>query len=121
MNFIVRLLINAAALAVISFFNVAGIHAHGLQPLFIGAVVLGLLNAIVRPILIAVSCPLEILSLGLFTLVINGFIFYIGLKYIPGWAVPGYWAAFWGALLMSIVSWILSLVLGEGRREAAAR
>ena len=119
MKFIIRLLINAIALAVISYLSVAGVHATGVQALIIGAIVLGIVNAIIKPILIVVSCPLEILTLGLFTLVINALIFYFGLKYIPGWVVPGFWSAFWAAIVMSIISWILSIVFGENREDAA--
>lgn len=120
MHFIARLIINAIALAVITYFHVMGIYATGWEPILIGALVLGLVNAIIRPILIVVSCPLLILSLGLFTLIINAVIFYYGLKYIPGFHVPGFWAAFWGAIVMSIVSWIFSLLIREPERETVA-
>lgn len=121
MKFIIRLLINAIALACISYLSVAGVHADGIQALLIGAVVLGIANAVLKPILLVVSCPLEILSLGLFTLVINAVIFYWVLKLIGGWVVPGFMSAFWAALVMSIISWILSLVLGERRDEVSQK
>jgi len=121
MKFLARLLINAIALYAIAAIHLMGIRTDGIEPIIIGAIVLGLANAIVRPILIVISCPLEILSLGIFTLVINGLIFYFGLKYIPGFHVPGFWAAFWGAIVMSIISWILSLLIGERREEQPAR
>lgn len=119
MKFIIRLLINAIALAVISYLNVAGVHADNMQALIIGAIVLGIANAILKPILIVVSCPLEILTLGLFTLVINALIFEFGLKLVSGWVIPGFWSAFVAAIVMSIISWILSIVLGENREDAA--
>jgi putative membrane protein len=121
MKFIIRLLINAIALAVISYFSIAGIHANNMQALLYGAIVLGLANAILKPILVVVSCPLEILTLGLFTLIINAAIFYWGLKLLGDWTVPGFWAAFWGAIVMSIISWILSMILGEDREEKSTR
>ena len=120
MKFLIRLLINAIALACISGLSVAGIHADGMTALLIGAVVLGVANAILKPILLVVSCPLEILTLGLFTLVINAAIFYWVLKLIPGWTVPSFWSAFIGAIVMSIISWILSMVLGETRDEKSS-
>ena len=98
-----------------------GIHADGWKALLIGAIILGLGNAIVRPILIVISCPLEIISLGIFTLVINGLVFYLALKYIPGWHVPGYWSAFWGAIVASIISWILSLIFRDTAAERTRR
>lgn len=117
MSFIARLVINAIALAVIAYFHFMGIRTDGWTPILIGALVLGLANAIIRPILIVVSCPLEIVSLGLFTLVINAAIFYYGLKFIPGFHVPGFWAAFWGAIAMSIISWVFSLIFREGEPQ----
>ena len=121
MKFIIRLLINAIALAVISYLQVFHVHAHSIQALVIGAVVLGVINAIIKPILIVVSCPLEVLSLGLFTLIINALIFYFGLRAVSGWVVPSFWDAFWAAIVMSIISWILSLVFGERREDVARR
>jgi len=120
MKFIIRLLINAIALAVISYFSIGGVHANGVWPaLIVGAIVLGIANAILKPILIVVSCPLEVLTLGLFTLVINALIFYFGLRLVSGWVVPSFMGAFWAALVMSIISWILSMVLGESREDRA--
>jgi len=117
MGFLARLIINAIALFAIASLHLFGVHADGLQPILIGALVLGLVNAIVRPILLVISCPLLILSLGIFTLVINGLIFYYGLKYIPGFYVPGFWAAFWAAIVMSIISWILSIIVRDREQE----
>ena len=121
MKFIIRLLINAIALAVISYLQAFHVHAASIQALLIGAVVLGIINAIIKPILIIVSCPLEVLSLGLFTLIINALIFYFGLRAVPGWVVPSFWDAFWAAIVMSIISWILSIVFGERREDIARR
>lgn len=119
MKFIIRLLINAVALAVISYLHIAGVHAGDIQSLLIGAVVLGIVNAVIKPILIVISCPLEVLTLGLFTLVINALIFYFGLKLVPGWVIPSFWSAFLASIVMTIISWILSLILGEDRKDAA--
>jgi putative membrane protein len=119
MKFIIRLLINAIALWAISALNIAGVHANGWQALLIGAIVLGVVNAIIKPILIVISCPLEVLTLGLFTLIINALIFYFGLKYVSGWVIPGFWSAFLASIVLTVISWILSLILGESRRDAA--
>jgi putative membrane protein len=117
MSFLLRLVVNAIALVLISYFNFQGIHADTMGDVLIGAVVLGLVNAIVRPLLLVLSCPLVILTLGLFTLVINAVIFYVVLKILPGWHVPGFWAAFWGALVVTIISWIVSLVVRDVAAE----
>lgn len=114
MGFLIRLILNAIALIVVAYV-VPGIAVTGIggYPPFVGALVaafiLGLVNAIVRPILMILSLPLEILTLGLFTLVINAALFwFVGALHI-GLVVTGFWPAFWGALVMWIVSWILSV------------
>ena len=80
------------------------------------AIILGLVNAILRPLLKLLTCPLIILTLGLFTLVINGFTLWLSSWIAVNWFqvgfyVRGFWAAFWGGLVVSIVSLILSAVL----------
>jgi putative membrane protein len=117
MSFVIRLLVNAIALFLISNFNLFGIHADNLTDTLIGALVLGVVNAVLRPFLMLLSCPLIILTLGLFTLIINGVIFYFVLKLLPGWHVPGYWAAFLGAIVLTLVSWILSLFFRDVSQE----
>lgn len=116
MSFVARLLVNGIALWLITYFGFFNIHADRPSAIIIGALVLGLANAIVRPILIVVSCPLEILSLGLFTLVINGLVFLWFLRLVPGFHIPGFWAAFWGAIIMSVISWVLSLLFQDRQR-----
>lgn len=118
MHFIIRLIINAIALYAITYFNFMGIHSDGILYTLLAAFVFGLANAIVRPILMVLTCPLVVLTLGLFTLVINALIFW-GLTWVPHFHVPGWWAAFWGALVMTIVSWVLSLIIREPERERA--
>ena len=117
MSFLLRILVNAVVLFLISQFNLFNIHADTLVDTLIGAVVLGLVNAFVRPLLMLLSCPLVILTLGLFTLIINGVIFFFVLKLLPGWHVPGWWAAFWGAILLSVVSWIVSVIVRDVSAE----
>jgi putative membrane protein len=84
------------------------------------AVILGLVNAIVRPVLRFLSCPLILLTLGLFLLVINGITLWLAswiavqLLHV-GFYVRGFWPAFWGALVVSIVSFFVNLLIREGR------
>lgn len=99
---------------------VPGIHAaRNSWTLFaIMAVVLGLVNAIVRPVLKFLSCPLIILTLGLFVLVINGVTLWLASAIAVNWLhvgfyVHGFWAAFWGALLVSIISVAANLLVRE--------
>ena len=82
------------------------------------AVILGLVNALVRPVLTLLSCPLIILTLGLFVLVINGLTLWLASAIAVNWFgigfyVDGFWPAFWGALIASIVSIILSALVRE--------
>ena len=87
------------------------------------AIILGLVNSVVRPLLKILSCPLIILTLGLFVLVINGITLWLASAIAVGWFhvgfyVDDYWSAFLGALIVSIVSVILTAVIGEPPRRA---
>lgn len=119
MHFIVRFIITALAVIAISYWpwHMPGIAADSITAALLAALVLGIANAIIRPILMALTCPLIILTLGIGTLFINALIFYFGLKWIPGFHVADYWAAFWGALVVSIISWFLSLIIREPQEE----
>lgn len=119
MHFIVRFIINALAILAISYWpwHLMGISSDGIMPAIWAALVLGIVNAIIRPILMALTCPLIVLTLGIGTLFINAAIFYFGLKWIPGFHVPGFWPAFWGAIVVTIISWVLSLIIREPHEE----
>ncbi|BDE05817.1 hypothetical protein WPS_10930 [Vulcanimicrobium alpinum] len=114
MGFVIRLVVNAAALLVVAYL-VPGIHVSGFVGALIAALILGIVNAVLKPILVLLSLPLEILTLGLFTLVINALLFWLVGAIGFGMRVDGFWPAFWGALVMSIVSWILSAITGADR------
>lgn len=105
MTLILRLLFNALGLILVAEF-VPGIFVEGLYPAIIAALVLGLLNAIVRPVLLILTLPITVLTLGLFALVINGALFLFAASFIDGFAVDNFWYALLGSLLMSIVSTI---------------
>jgi putative membrane protein len=109
MGFLIRLVVNAVALIAVTYI-VPGIHVSGLGGAIIAALILGIVNAILRPILVVLSLPLELLTLGLFTLVINALLFWLVGALHVGLTVDGFWPAFWGALVMAIVSWILSFL-----------
>ena len=87
------------------------------------AVILGLVNSVVRPLLKLLSCPLIVLTLGLFVLVINGITLWLASAIAVRWfgvgfCVNGFWAAFLGALIVSIVSVVLTTLVREEAREA---
>jgi putative membrane protein len=99
---------------------VGGIHLEGWESTLLVGLILGLLNAIVRPILVLISLPLTVITLGLFLLVLNTAM--LGLTaWIAGkfddilFAIDGFWPAFFGALIISVVSWVLGMFIGPGR------
>jgi putative membrane protein len=110
MNLIIRLIVNAAALLLVAYL-VAGVHVSSFTGALIAALILGIVNAILRPILIILSLPLEIITLGLFTFVINAVCFYLVAHLGVGLSVDNFGAAFIGALILSIVSFVLSWLL----------
>ena len=128
MRFALRLLINAAALWVATRIVPGVTHSGSGGALLLVALVFGLLNALLRPLLTILSCPLLILTLGLFTLVINAVILLLTSALSGslgiGFHVDGFWAAFLGALVVSIVSILLSIFVrdvSEDRRPPPTR
>jgi putative membrane protein len=112
LKLILRALIGAFGLWLASNL-VAGIHADGLTTLLIAAVVLGIVNAIVRPVVFMLTLPLTILTLGLFLLVINAAMLGLTALLLSGLRVDGLVPALLGSIIISIVSWIGHLVLGQ--------
>ena len=97
---------------------IEGIQVKSFFSALFAAAVLGILNAFFRPILIVLTLPINILSLGLFTFIINAMLLKIASGVISGFAVYGFWSAVFGSLLISVVSWILSSFISErGRVE----
>ena len=117
---ILRWAINAIAIwAAITLMQGRGIEAAsgGWVPILGLAVIFGLLNALVRPVIELLTCPLIILTLGLGTLLINTLLFWltglIGAQFEVGFTVDGFWPAFWGALIVSLVSFALTMLLRD--------
>jgi putative membrane protein len=118
MPFIVRLIINAAALWVATQLVPGVQFSGGWVPFFGVALVFGVVNAFIRPVTKVLTFPLILLTLGIFSLVVNGLMLWLtsalsgalGL----GFYVRGFWPAFWGALIVSIVSTVLSMLVSEG-------
>lgn len=103
-------LVNALALIAVAYL-MPSISVNGFVPALIAALVLGLVNAVIRPVLILLTLPVTVLTLGLFILVINGLLFWLVGSFIQGFVVNGFWAGFFGAILFSIVSWLLSALV----------
>lgn len=110
MYILFRWMLNALAL----FFTasvIPGLHLTGFYAALITVLVLGLVNAFIRPLLVVLTLPINILTLGLFTLVINGLLFWLVSTLVKGFTVENFTAAFLGALVFSIISWIISQLL----------
>ncbi|HVN16079.1 MAG TPA: phage holin family protein [Anaerolineales bacterium] len=118
-KFILRWVINAIALYLAIFLlNGRGVEFNGNWVSIVWlALIFGLINAFLRPLLKILTCPLIILTLGLFTLLINTFLFWltgqIGQAFNLGLSVVGFWPAFFGGLIVSVVSIVLSLILKD--------
>jgi len=107
-------LINTLAVLVAVYIN-KGIRCQGPLDVLVASLILGILNAVVRPVLLWMALPLLFLSLGLFLLVINALLLYfVGFLLKPHFYVDGFWSAFWGALVISLVSLILNSLTGTG-------
>ena len=87
---------------------ISGIHYDTVASLIGASLLLGILNAFVRPFLLILSAPLILLTLGLFILVLNGLLLLLVPSVVVGFHVDSFWSAFWGAIVISFVSWILS-------------
>ena len=129
MRFLIRLLVNAAALWVATQLVPGVTYDGGPLPMLGVALVFGVLNASLRPVAKILTFPLIIVTLGLFALVINGLMLWLTSSLSSalglGFHVSGFWAAFWGALVVSIVSMILSMLAagpaGDGRDRGERR
>ncbi|HTI40948.1 MAG TPA: phage holin family protein [Vicinamibacterales bacterium] len=115
MRFLARLLLNGVAIIVAAWL-LPGIHITGPVPALVAGVILGFVNAIVRPVLFLLTLPFTLITLGLFIFVLNAICFGLTAWLVPGFSVDGFWWALLGALLVSIVSWMLNGVF-VGSRE----
>jgi len=118
---LLRWLINAAAVYA-AIMLVEGISVSGGWTVFFWvALILGLVNALIAPLIKLLTCPLILLTLGLFTLVINALMLQLAARIASqvglGFSVDGFGAAFWGALVISVVSFVLSVLTGVNREE----
>ena len=112
---LVRWLLLTISIIVTSYL-VDGIHVTSFFSAFFAAAVLGILNALFRPILIIITLPINILTLGLFTFVINALLLKMASGVVPGFYVEGFWSAVFGSLIISLVSWLLNSFVNERGR-----
>ncbi len=120
-GFIFRLAITALGLWAAATI-VPGVTIAGLRALIIGALLLGIVNAVIRPIILILTLPLTVLTLGLFILVVNGISLSLVAWMLPGFHVAGLGAAVLGSIVVSLTSWLAStFVGGSGRIERYRR
>lgn len=128
MGFLLRWIINAVALWVTTLV-VPGIDvsaqgtAKGILTILAVALIFGLVNAIIKPIVKIIGCVFYLLTLGLIALVVNALLFLLtdwlaGLLKLP-FSIDGFWPAFWGAIVMGVVSWLLSWLVPDRAQNAA--
>ena len=110
MRLLLTWLINAAALCALPFL-MSSVHVTNMGSALIAALVLGLVNTLIRPVLVLLTLPVTLLSMGLFILVINALLFWAVASLVDGFQVSGFWSAFGAAILYSIISWALSTLL----------
>ncbi len=126
MRVLIRVLITAVALLVATWL-VPGIQLLAattlskVTTLVVVALIFGAVNAVLKPIVKVLGCVFYVLTLGLFGLVVNGLLLWLT-SWVAGklsepFHVTGFWAAFWGAIIVGVVGWLLSLILGEKRRD----
>lgn len=114
MNLFLRWFLGALSLMLVGNL-IPGVHVTGFWSALITALVLGILNALVRPILILLTLPITILTLGLFTLVINAGVFLFASTIVKGFTVDGFGAAFAGSLMLWLINWFFSSLLRDRR------
>jgi len=105
-----RWIVNAAALLLVAYIY-PGVHVESFVAALIAALVLGLVNAFIRPLLVILTFPVTLLTLGLFLFVINALMFWLVAEVVHGFAVSGFWAALVGSILYSVITLVTSWLL----------
>jgi len=118
MGFLVRLAANALAILAAAYI-VPGIEVAGGLSLLAAALVLGLVNAVVRPILLFLTLPFTLVTLGLFIFLLNAFCLWLTSWLVKGFEVHGFWTAVLGAMIVGVVSWIANVFLSDRGRVVA--
>jgi putative membrane protein len=109
-RFLLAWLVNTLALIAVAYL-MPSITVSSFGAALIAALVLGLVNAIVRPVLVLLTLPVTILTLGLFIFVLNGLLFWMVASWLEGFHVAGFWSGVFGAILFILVSWLLSALV----------
>lgn len=120
-GFLLRLLITALGLWVADQL-LSGITITGTGALIVSALLLGIVNAVIRPVILILTLPLTVLTLGLFVLIVNGISLAIAAWLVPGFHIAGLWSATLGAIIVGLTGWAASAFIGgSGRIERMSR
>ena len=114
-GFLIRTVVVGIGLWLASQLSLVGFQST--QTLVAAALLLGIVNAFVRPILIILTFPITLLTLGFFLLVINGLMILLVAWFLPGFVVMGFWPAFFAAIVVSLTSWVMSGWVGSGQQK----
>ncbi|OGH68833.1 MAG: hypothetical protein A3I29_01530 [Candidatus Magasanikbacteria bacterium RIFCSPLOWO2_02_FULL_44_11] len=114
MKLLARWFLTALALLSIPYL-IAGITIRDFYTALIAALILGLVNALIKPIIMILTLPFNVITLGLFTLVINALMFWFASSIVKGFTVAGFWPAFWGSILMWVINWFINGLLHRKR------
>jgi putative membrane protein len=109
---IARLLLTALGVMLVAYL-VPGVAVAGFWVAVIAALIIGLINALVRPVLQVLALPITILTLGLFSLIVNAACFGLAAWLVPGFTVAGFGPALWGALTMSVYGWVVNILITD--------
>jgi len=112
-----RFLLDAVALMLLPEI-IGDLRVDSYAAALVTALLLALINALIRPILIFITLPITLLTLGLFTLVINALLFWGVAGLVGGIHVPDFWTAFWAALLYSLLTWLVNIALSDDEPRA---
>jgi putative membrane protein len=112
MGFLVRLIANALAILAAAYI-VPGIEVSGGLALIAAALVLGLINAVVRPVLLFLTLPFTLVTLGLFIFLLNAFCLWLTSVLVKGFEIHGFWTSVLGAMIVSLVSWVVTILLSD--------
>ena len=112
MGFFLRVLVNVLAI-VLAASVVPGVSLDGVLPAVAAGLLLGLVNAVVRPVLLVLTLPITLVTLGLFLLVLNGLCLWLVASLVRGFHVAGFWSAVLGALVVSVVSWAVTILVSD--------
>ena len=115
MGFLIRVLLNGLSIFLAASL-LPGIKLSGALAALGAGLVLGIVNAVVRPVLLVLTFPLTLVTLGLFLFVLNGLCLWLTSLLVKGFEVEGFWSAVFGALIVSVVSWVSSAFLSDGGR-----